>query len=165
LKLKVFTLRFSDSTGGFNDEALQEFIADKEVIEFTEHFFVHERTPYLMVLLAYRSLSEDGRRRPSPAPDLRRELDDTEKEAFDALKAWRLTRAKLEGIPPYMIASNRQLAKMVRLRAASRAALSAVEGIGEAKSAKYGDEILEILGKHLTQARGEPEEGDKEPRT
>ncbi len=165
MKLKVFTLRFSDSTGGFNDEPLQDFIADKEVIEFTEHFFVHERTPYLTVLLAYRSLSEDGRRRPASAPDLRRELDDSEKETFDALKAWRLARAKLEGIPPYMIASNRQLAKMVRLRASSRGALSAVEGIGEAKTAKYGDEILGILGKHLTQVRGEPEEGGKEPKT
>ena len=42
MKLKVFTLRFSDSTEGFDDQPLQEFIADKEVIEFSEHFFIHE---------------------------------------------------------------------------------------------------------------------------
>jgi len=61
LKLKVFTFRFSESAEGFNDEPLQEFIADKEVIEFSEHFFVHEKTPYLTLLLSYRLLNHDQR--------------------------------------------------------------------------------------------------------
>jgi hypothetical protein len=38
LKLKIFTFRFSNTTDGFDDQPLQEFIADKEVIEFSEHF-------------------------------------------------------------------------------------------------------------------------------
>ena len=37
MKLKVFTFRFSESIDGFDDKPLQEFIADKEVIEFSEH--------------------------------------------------------------------------------------------------------------------------------
>ena len=48
-----------------------------------------------------------------------------------------------------MIANNRQLAKIIRLKPTSREALGRVEGIGEAKIAKYGDQILEILTKHL----------------
>ena len=55
MKLKVFTLRFSCAAEGFDDRPLQEFIADKEVIEFSEHFFIHENTPYLAVLIAYRA--------------------------------------------------------------------------------------------------------------
>jgi hypothetical protein len=47
LKLKIFTFQFSESAKGFDDKPLQEFIADKEVIEFSEHFFIHENTPYL----------------------------------------------------------------------------------------------------------------------
>jgi hypothetical protein len=93
VKLKVFTLAFSDSAGGFDDGHLQEFIADKEVIEYTEHFFVHERTPYLTLVLAYRGISDDRRRRPVSTPDFRAELDGSEREAFDALKAWRAARA------------------------------------------------------------------------
>ena len=39
MKLKLFTFRFSESSDGFNDEPLQKFTADKEVVEFTNHFF------------------------------------------------------------------------------------------------------------------------------
>jgi hypothetical protein len=39
LKLKVFTFRFSDSADGFDDQPLQEFIADKEVIDFMGPFY------------------------------------------------------------------------------------------------------------------------------
>jgi len=165
VKLKVFTLPFSDTAGGFDDGPLQEFIADKEVIEYTEHFFVHERAPYLTLVLAYRGISDDRRRRPGSAPDFRAELDGSEREAFDALKAWRAARAKLEGIPPYMIASNRQLARMITLRVASRSALSGIEGIGEAKCAKYGDEILQVLAKHVSSNREALEEAEKEPKS
>lgn len=164
MKLKVFTLPFSDTAGGFDDGPLQEFIADKEVIEYTEHFFVHERTPCLTLVLAYRTVSDDRRRRPGSTPDLRAELDETEREAFDALKAWRAARAKVEGIPPYMIASNRQLAKMITHKVGSRSALSGIEGIGEGKSAKYGDEILQVLGKHLAPDRDAVPRSDKEPK-
>jgi superfamily II DNA helicase RecQ len=149
LKLKVFTLRFSGSPEGFDDRPLQEFIADKEVIEFSEHFFTRENTPYITILIAYRALTDDGARRPGPQQDPRNEFDSREKEAYDALRTWRAAAAKMEGIPPYMIANNKQLAKMIKMRANSRESLSQVGGIGEAKVAKYGEKILEILGKVL----------------
>ena len=79
MKLKVFTLRFSGSPEGFDDRPLQEFIADKEVIEFSEHFFTRDNTPYLTILIAYRPLTEDGARRPVPQRDLRNEFDAREK--------------------------------------------------------------------------------------
>ena len=59
MKLKLFTFRFSESSGGFDDGTVQKFIEDKEVIECTNHFFVHEKTPYLTVILSYRDISHD----------------------------------------------------------------------------------------------------------
>ena len=103
MKLKVFTLRFSGSTGGFDDQPLQEFIADKEVIEFSEHFFIHENKPCLTILIAYRALESIESRRFVRQADPRLELDGADKEAYDALRAWRAAAAKMEGIPPYMI--------------------------------------------------------------
>ena len=145
MKLKIFTFRFSDDEGGFDDTALQEFMAGKEIIDFTEHFFMRDTTPYLTVLIAYRLISADekgrGRNRESP----REELDETEKTIFDALRAWRAARAQTDGIPPYMIATNRQLARFIRLKARTKTDLGAVSGIGEGKIAKYGDEMLSIL--------------------
>ena len=64
MKLKIFTLRFSDTANGFDDKPIQEFTADKEAIEYTEHFFIHDKTPYLTVLLSYRDFASDEKQKP-----------------------------------------------------------------------------------------------------
>jgi ATP-dependent DNA helicase RecQ len=163
LKLKILTLRFLESAGGFDDEPLEAFTADKEVIDFSEHFFVYEKTPYLTLVLAYRLAADDGGKRPLPRPDPRRELAEDERPAYDALKTWRAARAKTEGLPPYLIASNKQLVKMIKMGAANRTALTRIAGIGEAKAAKYGEDILAILAKHLTQTPAAAPEVDRKP--
>ena len=149
MKLKVFTFRFTESADGFDDKPLQDFIADKEVIDFSEHFFVHEKTPYLTVLLSYRSLDHDEKRKVYRREDPRKALDEKEKEAYDALRTWRAARARQEGIPTYMIANNKQLARMIKLRATTKASLASVNGIGEAKITQYGEEILRTIAEHL----------------
>jgi hypothetical protein len=108
LKLKIFTFRFSETSDGFDDSAMQGFMADKEVIEYTEHFFVHEKTPYLTIVLSYRDIAQDEKKRYNQRQDPRKELDEQEKIMYDALRNWRAARAKQEGIPPYMIANNKQ---------------------------------------------------------
>lgn len=157
----MFTFRFSESLDGFDDKPLHEFIADKEVIDFSEHFFVYGNTPYLTVLLSYRLLAADEKRKLDRRQDPRKELDEKEKEAYDALRAWRAARARQEGLPPYVIANNKQLAKMIKLRATTRVALTRVEGIGEAKTAKYGDDILKTIAKHLELGTVEDPNPDK----
>ncbi len=110
----------------------------------------------------FSTLEDREKKRPIRRPDSRNELDDKEKQVYDAMRAWRAARAKAEGIPPYMIANNKQLAKMIRSRVQSRTALTAIQGIGDAKAAKYGEEILEILNKHLVQAPAETPEVERE---
>jgi len=147
MKLKIFTIKFSNSENGFDDSAIQDFQAEREIIEVTEHFFVHERTPYLTVLLSYRDISADEKRKPitKRRSDPRADLDEEEKITYDALRSWRAAKAKQEGIPPYVIANNKQLAKMIKLRADNKTALLKVDGFGEAKTEQYGTEILEML--------------------
>ncbi len=149
MKIKVFTLKFSEKEGGFNDQPMQDFIADKEVIEFSNHFFIHDKSPYLLILISYRDISPDERRRVIPNQDPRKELDNKEKEAYDALKTWRMARAKQEGIPPYLIANNKQLAKMVTLKAKFKADLAKIPGFGEAKIIKYSNDILKLLAEYF----------------
>ena len=100
MKLKVFTFRFSESAAGFDDAPLQQFVADKEIVDVNQHFFIHEKTPYLTVIISYRDLSYEERRKNDRRQDPRNDLDPREKGAFDALRAWRLARAGQEGIPP-----------------------------------------------------------------
>ena len=160
MKLKVFTFRFSESKDGFNDEHMQEFISEKEVIEFRDHFFVHEKTPYLTVLISYRDISPGEKRKSYQRKDPRNELDENEHKVYDALRAWRAARASQEGIPPYMIANNSQIARMVKLRAKSKADFSKVKGIGEAKIARYGEDILRIISEYPVNNSDETDENE-----
>jgi len=161
MKLKIFTFRFSPTEEGFNDKPMQEFIADKEVIEFTEHFFVHDKTPYLTVLLSHRDLPWDARRKLVRGQDPRKELDKWGKTVYDALRAWRAARSKQDGIPPFMISTNKQLAAMIQQKVKTKADLGAIKGIGDVKIIQYGQDILEIMAKHAATEPGDTAVKDK----
>ena len=64
---------------------------------------------------------------------------------FEALRARRLELARADGVPPYVVASDRTLRELAELRPASKAALEGVFGIGPAKAAKYGDDFLSVV--------------------
>lgn len=64
---------------------------------------------------------------------------------FERLRAWRNGRAQAEGVPPYVLLTNRQLAATARERPGTLAALKAIEGIGEARAARFGTELLAVV--------------------
>ena len=45
--VRVFTLRFNPATERFDDSAVAGFLADKEVLSISDHFFVKDDVPYL----------------------------------------------------------------------------------------------------------------------
>jgi hypothetical protein len=57
--------------------------------------------------------------------------------------------AQKDGVPVYQIFNNDQLARMVVDRATTKAALEKIEGVGEAKLAKYGSRFLDLLNKSM----------------
>jgi ATP-dependent DNA helicase RecQ len=64
---------------------------------------------------------------------------------FEALRARRLELARADGVPPYVVASDRTLRELAELRPTTKAALEGVFGIGPAKAAKYGDDFLAVV--------------------
>lgn len=62
-----------------------------------------------------------------------------------ALRAWRLERARADGVPPYVIAHDVTLAVIVERNPRSLTELARVPGIGPAKLDKYGAEVVAIL--------------------
>ena len=45
MRFQLFTLAFDPITERFNDEAVQDFLADKEVESISDHFFVKGAMP------------------------------------------------------------------------------------------------------------------------
>ena len=163
LKLKVFTFNFSDNVQGFDDKQMQTFIENKEIIEYTQHFFVHEKMPYLTVIIAYRDISQSyGSKKNNTAQEQLKMLDPNEKKIYEALRVWRAAKAKEQGIPPYMIAHNKNLADMIKLKVGSKNDLTKVKGFGESKINGYGDDILKIIEKHFIASDKEEKNNGKE---
>ena len=73
-------------------------------------------------------------------------LDSDERDFFAQLKAWRLERARSQGVPAFVVFSDRTLEAVVSARPTSPEALLEVPGIGPAKLEAYGDDLLDLLG-------------------
>lgn len=62
-----------------------------------------------------------------------------------ALREWRKARSGADGVPAYVVLSNRQLEGVAATMPANERELLACEGIGPARLERYGDEILGVL--------------------
>jgi len=65
--------------------------------------------------------------------------------AYRALKAWRLSRARLDGVPAYVVFHDRTLAEIATHHPGTAAELAGVTGVGPAKLERYGSEVLATL--------------------
>jgi DNA helicase-2/ATP-dependent DNA helicase PcrA len=68
-----------------------------------------------------------------------------EAEVLASLRDWRRARASRDRVPAFLVAHDRTLADIARRRPQDRAGLRACHGIGAAKEARYGDELLRLL--------------------
>jgi ATP-dependent DNA helicase RecQ len=66
-----------------------------------------------------------------------------------ALKRLRTRFAKDEGVPAYVIFSDRSLIDMAAKRPTTLSAFGEVHGVGQAKLARYGDAFLAIVKEHV----------------
>jgi DNA helicase-2/ATP-dependent DNA helicase PcrA len=64
---------------------------------------------------------------------------------FEALKAWRLAKARERKVSAFIIATNETLLDIAHRRPATLAALARVKGMGPARLEAYGEEILAVL--------------------
>jgi ATP-dependent DNA helicase RecQ len=64
---------------------------------------------------------------------------------FERLRAWRAATAKEQGVPAYVIFHDATLREFAARCPATLAELGAVNGVGESKLAKYGQQVLDTL--------------------
>lgn len=89
-----------------------------------------------------RDRGMSARRSPSADDGL---LDADATTLFEALRNHRLSVARREGVPPYVVASDRTLRDIATLRPRTLGALLDVHGIGQAKAARFGAGFLEVV--------------------
>jgi DNA helicase-2/ATP-dependent DNA helicase PcrA len=112
------------------------------------------RLLYVGMTRAKRHLTLTWSRRPSrflaelgisAAPPRKERAEEPSDPTYQALKRWRLKRAKLDEIPAYIVFHNTTLAEIAQRRPSTIAELAAVPGVGPSKLERYGQELLTAL--------------------
>jgi len=160
--VKIVTVPFSETLGGFDDTPVQDFMVRHDVRRMEPQFFMKDGIPHWSFLFCYEPRAavgtaalggKNGRGRDSwsdKVPASRRAL-------FDRLREWRNERGTKDGVPPYLVLTNRQLAAIVEADPDCPARLADIEGFGPKRVEKYGKDVLRILAA----ARGEVQDGGR----
>jgi ATP-dependent DNA helicase RecQ len=82
-------------------------------------------------------------RRAAAAPA---ELPEAAAGVFERLRAWRGATAKEQGVPAYVIFHDATLRQIATQSPSTVAELGTINGIGETKLARYGQQVLDVLG-------------------
>jgi ATP-dependent DNA helicase RecQ len=168
--MRVFTLRFNAALDGFDDSPLTEFIKDKQVLSLREHFFIRNETPYLAVSALFEPVrdrlpaAKDQSERRRQDDSWRQLLQEGDMPLFDSLRSWRAEQCKREGVPPYVICNNRQLAQIAAARPRTLGELMRIEGLGKAKAERYGQAMLALLAPSADHSQAEPPHRSQAPR-
>jgi len=94
-----------------------------------------------------------------PRIDYREVLPADQFALYAQLRDLRKDLAQTEAVPPYMIFTNEQLAKIVQSGATTRSDLAKIDGLGDARLDKYGPQVLQLLSRGVpdTAAKVKPQ--------
>ena len=161
IEIRVLTVPLDPSTGLFDDGPVRSYLVDREVLRAEPHFFTHEGRPCWSVYLETRlrqgaveprrSESESTVKRNDNDAEraafqrLLSELDETERARYERLLQWRREGARREGVPHYVLLTNRQALDLARRAPRTLEGAGQVKGIGRRRLQKHGREILEVL--------------------
>ena len=146
--VRILTLRFNAALGAFDETPLQEFVKDKHLLSIRDHFFTRHEVPYLALVLTYEQQEKgaaSAKNSKTADESWRKMIQEPDLPLFNTLRNWRAERARKDGIPPYIICTNRQLAEIVNLKPQSLAGFQRIDGFGNKKGEKYGKPMLSIF--------------------
>ena len=73
------------------------------------------------------------------------ELDGEAEEVFQRLRALRAQLARRQGVPAYVVFSDKTLRELAVSRPRTMGELRSVSGVGDAKAGRYGKAVLEMI--------------------
>ena len=78
---------------------------------------------------------------------VRRKLEDLDydQDLFDALRERRKELATAAGVPPFIIFGDQSLAEMAAFRPVDLETMREINGVGELKLKRYGEEFLAVI--------------------
>ncbi len=128
------------------EEDVARFLGSHRILAIERHFVVDGPASYWAICVSYvqSEVSGPSTKRPEKI-DYREALSEQEFANFSRLRNLRKSVADREGVPPYALFNNEQLAIMVRDRVITRERLASIDGVGPGRIEKYGEAFLALL--------------------
>lgn len=145
MRYRYFAVRALDPES--RAEALNRCLATEPVLSVEQAFVADGQNSFwsVRVCLSDEQASAPDKRRRGSGVDYRELLSPEHFAVYARLRSLRNRLAEEQGAPRYAIFTNEQLAAMAQLPEPSKAAIGAIEGIGEKRLASYADAFLALL--------------------
>ena len=136
---KIITIPFDRSKAGFDEDVLNRFILNKRLKSHRVEFFQDCEDIYWSVFLEYDPVLE------KPSEKETEDLDAAQTLLLERLRAWRKERAEKDGVPVYVIATNKELSSIVKNGPSTIESLKTIKGFGKNKVSRYGQDIIDLI--------------------
>jgi superfamily II DNA helicase RecQ len=143
---KFFTVPIQDSAAAEGE--LNSFLRAHQVLNVDRRFIEQGPSSLWVICVDYLDAAAARTMRGAPVRgkvDYKEVLPPAEFAAFSRLRELRKQMAQSDAVPVYTVFTNEQLAQMVQQKAATKADLERIVGVGDARVQKYGERVLETL--------------------
>jgi len=150
MQIKTFHIRLSREYLSSDENKINKFLSDKEVINTFAELIKTEKLNYWSMIITYSELKNEKLKRANDKIEklsYSKDTELTEKEQiiYDNLKLWRTDKAATENISSFVIAYDTELITIAKEKITSIDDFKNIKGFGEKKIAKYGDDIIALL--------------------
>ena len=144
--------RVSTSAPGVASDELNQFVNSHRVTHVEKHFHAEGSEGYWSFCLQWQSrttgttgTAESASSKDAIKVDYKTILSTEQFAVFSTLRAQRKQLAEKDGVPVYAVATNEQLASMVRDNVSSNAQLLRIAGFGSSKVERYGAAFIQLI--------------------
>ena len=141
MQFKTFMLPASGSEQ--TEETLNVFLRTHRIVSVRSEF-VSGETPAWCILVEYVQQNESDSKS-SGKVDYMKILSPEEFALFSKLRNLRKELAAKDGVPPFVVFTDEQLASIVKQNPTDLGKLTVIQGIGQTKVEKYGNAVLKAL--------------------
>lgn len=121
------------------------FLAGHPVVSSDRQLVLSGASAYWAVAISWLDARGPAEPKRGDHPDYRELLPEAEFAVCGRLRVARKAWAERDGVPPYAVFTNEQLAAIAKRRVDRLAQLADIEGVGKAKLEKYAKAVLALL--------------------
>ena len=151
VQYKFFWVSSTNSSNVENE--MNKFLRSVRVVNVRKEFVNNGNDSQFCIIVEYMNFnnndnnadSSDTKTFKKGKVDYREVLSPEDFSLYDKIRTWRKETAKKEAVQLYTILTNEQMAQIAQKKITTKKGLNEIDGFGEGRMKKYGEEIIEIV--------------------